>query len=196
MARYTGALLKRCRALGIEPQVLGINKKSKREVKKSFRKPSEYSLQLREKQKVRFIYGVLERPFHNTYERATRMKGPTGENLMQLLECRLDNVVYRAGFAVTRAQARQMVNHSHFLVNGKKVDIPSYEVKLGDVITVRERSKASEYFKAVKEGGFRMIPKWLTVSTEDLKATVAALPTREDIDFSLQENMIVELYSR
>lgn len=196
MARYTGALLKRCRALGIEPQVIGINKKSNREVKKSFKKASDYCLQLREKQKVRFIYGVLEKPFLNLYHKAVSMRGATGENLMQLLERRLDNVVYRAGFASTRAQARQMVNHSHFLVNGKKVDIPSYTVRLNDVITVRERSTKSEYFKAVKEGGFRLIPKWLTVNTETLSASVSALPTREDIDFELQENMIVEFYSR
>lgn len=196
MARYTGALLKRCRALGIEPQVIGINKKSNREIKKSFRKPSEYCLQLREKQKVRFIYGVLEKPFRNMYDRAVRMKGATGENLMQLLERRLDNVVYRAGFAATRAQARQMVNHSHFQVNGRKVDIASFTVSEGDVITVRQRSKSSEYFKAVKEGGYRIIPKWLTVNMEELSATVSALPAREDLDFALQENLIVEFYSR
>lgn len=196
MARYTGALLKRCRALGIEPQVIGINKKSNREVKRSFRKPSEYCLQLREKQKVRFIYGVLEKPFRNMYDRAVRMSGATGENLMQLLERRFDNVVYRAGFASTRAQARQMVSHGHFLVNGKKVNIPSYTVKLNDVITVRERSRTIQYFKDVKEGGFRLIPKWLNVEKEELRATVVELPTRDDIDFSLQENMIVEFYSR
>lgn len=196
MARYTGALLKRCRALGIEPQVIGINKKSNRTAKKTFKKASDYCLQLREKQKVRFIYGVLEQPFRNLYQKAVRMNGTTGENLMQLLESRLDNVVYRAGFAATRAQARQMVNHSHFLVNGKKVDIASYTVKQGDVITVKERSTKSEYFKAVKEEGFRLIPKWLNVNKEQLSATVVALPTREDIDFELQENMIVEFYSR
>lgn len=196
MARYTGALLKRCRALGIEPQVIGINKKSNRTVKKTFKKASDYCLQLREKQKVRFIYGVLEKPFRNLYHKAVSMTGTTGENLMQLLERRLDNVVYRAGFATTRAQARQMVNHSHFLVNGKKVDIASYTVKQGDVITVKERSHKSEYFKAVKEEGFRLIPKWLNVNKEQLSATVVALPTREDIDFELQENMIVEFYSR
>ncbi|MGI6700155.1 MAG: 30S ribosomal protein S4 [Christensenellales bacterium] len=196
MARYTGALLKKCRALGIEPQVIGINKKSNRQVKRSFRKPSEYALQLREKQKVRFIYGVLEKPFRNLYERAVTMKGATGENLVQLLERRLDNVVYRAGFAATRAQARQMVNHSHFLVNGKKVNIPSYIVKENDEITVRAKSKNSTYFKAVKESGFRIVPKWLQADKEELKATVVELPAREDLDFPLQENMIVEFYSR
>ncbi|HHT14739.1 MAG TPA: 30S ribosomal protein S4 [Clostridiales bacterium] len=196
MARYTGALLKKCRALGIEPQVIGINKKSNRQVKRSFRKPSEYALQLREKQKVRFIYGVLEKPFRNLYERAVTMKGATGENLVQLLERRLDNVVYRAGFAATRAQARQMVNHSHFLVNGKKVNIPSYTVKENDEITVRAKSKNSTYFKAVKESGFRIVPKWLQADKEELKATVVELPAREDLDFPLQENMIVEFYSR
>ncbi len=196
MARYTGALLKRCRALGIEPQVIGINKKSNRQVKKSFRKPSEYALQLREKQKVRFIYGVLEKPFRNLYDRAVTMKGATGENLVQLLERRLDNVVYRAGFAATRAQARQMVNHSHFLVNGKKVNIPSYIVKENDEITVRAKSKNNEYFKGVKESGFRIVPKWLQADKEELKATVVELPAREDLDFPLQENMIVEFYSR
>lgn len=196
MARYTGALLKKCRALGIEPQVIGINKKSNRQVKRSFRKPSEYALQLREKQKVRFIYGVLEKPFRNLYERAVTMKGATGENLVQLLERRLDNVVYRAGFAATRAQARQMVNHSHFLVNGKKVNMPSYTVKENDEITVRAKSKNSTYFKAVKESGFRIVPKWLQADKEELKATVVELPAREDLDFPLQENMIVEFYSR
>ena len=196
MARYTGALLKRCRALGIEPQVLGINKKSNREVKKSFRKPSEYALQLREKQKVRFIYGILEQPFRNLYERAVTMKGATGENLIQLLERRLDNVIYRAGFAATRQQARQLVNHAHFMVNGRRVNIPSYIVKANDVITVRQRSKSSEYFKAVKESGFRVVPKWLQADKEELKATVVSLPLREDLDFPLQENMIVEFYSR
>jgi small subunit ribosomal protein S4 len=157
---------------------------------------SEYGTQLREKQKARRAYGVLETQFKRTYDRATTMKGVTGENLLQLLERRLDNVVYRAGMAASRAQARQLVNHGHFLVNGKKVDIPSYTVKRDDVITVRARSKEMEHFKAVREGSSRILPKWLSLNADELTATVSALPARDDVDFSLQENMIVEFYSR
>ena len=196
MARYTGPVLKRCRALGIEPQVVGIFKKSNRTIAKSRRKQSEYALQLLEKQKVRFIYGVMEKPFRNLYARAVRMKGATGENLVQLLERRLDNVVYRAGFASSRPQARQLVCHGHFLVNGKKVDIPSYIVSMDDEIKVRFRSKDMEHFKAVREGTSRLLPKWITLNAEELTAKVCGLPAREDLDYSLQENMIVEFYSR
>lgn len=160
------------------------------------RKMSEYGTQLREKQKARRAYGMLESQFHKTYLNALKMKGVSGENLLQLLERRLDNVVYRAGMAASRAQARQLVNHGHFLVNGKKVDIPSYTVKSDDVITVRARSKEMEHFKAVREGSSRILPKWLSLNADELTATVSALPARDDVDFSLQENMIVEFYSR
>ena len=160
------------------------------------RKPSEYGLQLREKQKARRAYGLLEGQFYRTYERASNMKGVTGENLLSLLERRLDNVVYRAGLAASRPQARQLVLHGHFTVNGQKVDIPSYEVELNDVIAVKAKSKDVELFKAAREGSSRVVPKWLTVNADELTATVSALPAREDIDFSLQENMIVEFYSR
>ena len=160
------------------------------------RKPSEYGLQLREKQKARRAYGLLEGQFYRTYERASNMKGVTGENLLSLLERRLDNVIYRAGFAASRPQARQLVLHGHFQVNGKKVDIPSFEVEQNDVITVKVKSKEMELFKAAREGSSRVVPKWLTVNADELTATVSALPARDDIDFSLQENMIVEFYSR
>ena len=160
------------------------------------RKPSEYGLQLREKQKARRAYGLLEGQFFRTYERASNMKGVTGENLLSLLERRLDNVVYRAGFAASRPQARQLVLHGHFQVNGKKVDIPSYEVDQNDVITVKVKSKELELFKAAREGSSRVVPKWLTVNADELTVTVSALPARDDIDFSIQENMIVEFYSR
>ena len=160
------------------------------------RKMSEYGLQLREKQKARRAYGLLETQFRRTHDKALKMKGVSGENLLQLLERRLDNVVYRAGMAASRAQARQLVNHGHFLVNGKKVDIPSFTVKSDDVITVRARSKEMDHFKAVREGSTRILPKWLSLNADELTATVAALPARDDVDFSLQENMIVEFYSR
>ncbi len=160
------------------------------------RKMSEYGTQLREKQKARRAYGLLETQFKRTYDRATTMKGVTGELLLQLLERRLDNVVYRAGLASSRPAARQLVTHGHFQVNGRKVDIPSFTVDVDDVITVRQRSKEMEHFKAVREGSPRILPKWLSVNADELKATVSALPAREDIDFALQENMIVEFYSR
>lgn len=160
------------------------------------RKMSEYATQLREKQKARRAYGLLEGQFYRTYERAANMKGVTGENLLQLLERRLDNVVYRSGFAASRPQARQLVLHGHILVNGEKVDIPSYQLDVNDVITVRNASKEMEIFKAAREGSSRIVPKWLTVNADALQITVSALPAREDIDFALQENMIVEFYSR
>ena len=160
------------------------------------RKMSEYGTQLREKQKARRAYGMLETQFHRTYLDALKMKGVSGENLLQLLERRLDNVVYRAGMATSRAQARQLVSHGHFLVNGQKVDIPSYSVKQGDVITVGASSREIDLFKAVREGSARILPKWLVVNFDELKATVDALPERGDVDFALQENMIIEFYSR
>lgn len=160
------------------------------------RKMSEYGQQLREKQKARRAYGMMETQFHRTYLNALKMKGVSGENLLQLLERRLDNVVYRAGMAASRAQARQLVNHGHFLVNGHKVDIPSYVIKQGDVITVGASSREIELFKVIREGSARILPKWLTVNFDELKATVDALPERGDVDFALQENMIIEFYSR
>ena len=160
------------------------------------RKMSEYGTQLREKQKARRAYGMLETQFHLTYEKALSMKGVSGENLMQLLERRIDNVVYRSGLAASRAQARQLVNHGHFLVNGAKVDIPSYSVKQGDVITVVPTSRDAVLFKAVREGSARILPKWLSCNYDELKATVETLPQRSDVDFALQEKMIIEFYSR
>lgn len=160
------------------------------------RKMSEYGTQLREKQKARRAYGMLETQFHRTYQKALKMKGVSGENLLQLLERRLDNVVYRAGLAASRAQARQLINHGHFLVNGQKVDIPSYTIKQGDVITVGTSSRDMDLFKAVREGSARILPKWLNVNFDELKATVDSLPERSDVDFALQENMIIEFYSR
>lgn len=160
------------------------------------RKMSEYGIQLREKQKARRAYGMLETQFHLTYEKALAMKGVSGENLLQLLERRIDNVVYRSGLAASRAQARQLVNHGHFLVNGVKVDIPSYTVKKGEVISVVPTSRDAELFKAVREGSARIQPKWLTCNFDELKVTVEALPERSDVDFALQENMIIEFYSR
>lgn len=160
------------------------------------RKMSEYGMQLREKQKARRAYGLLENQFRLTHNKALKMKGVSGENLLQLLERRLDNVVYRSGLANSRPQSRQLVNHGHFLVNGKKVDVPSYIVDEGDVVSVRDASKTSELFKAARDGSARILPKWLSVNAEELKATVSALPERTDIDFALQENMIIEFYSR
>ena len=208
MARYTDSVCRLCRregtklflkgekcfsakcAVGKRPTPPGQHGQARQ------RKPSEYGLQLREKQKARRAYGLLEGQFYRTYERASNMKGVTGENLLSLLERRLDNVVYRAGLAASRPQARQLVLHGHFTVNGQKVDIPSYEVELNDVIAVKAKSKDVELFKAAREGSSRVVPKWLTVNADELTATVSALPAREDIDFSLQENMIVEFDSR
>ena len=190
-------VLKRCRSLGIEPAYLGIDKKSKRELKRSNRKVSEYGLQLREKQKAKFIYGVLEKPFRNYYKRADRMKGMTGENLMVLLESRLDNVIFRLGFARTRREARQIVDHKQLTVNGKLVNIPSYLVKAGDVIAVKENKKSSQRYKDILEvTGGRLIPEWLEFDAEALKGTVKELPTREMIDVPVNEVLIVELYSK
>ncbi|MCR4740193.1 MAG: 30S ribosomal protein S4 [Lachnospiraceae bacterium] len=190
-------ILKRCRSLGIEPMYLGYDKKSRRNLTRSGRKPSEYALQLREKQKAKFIYGVLEKPFRNYYDKADRMKGMTGENLMVMLESRLDNVLFRMAFARTRREARQIVGHKHVLVNGKSVNIPSYLVKAGDVIEIREKSKSLQRYKDILEvTGGRAIPAWLDVDQENLKGEIKNLPTREEIDVPVNEMLIVELYSK
>ena len=198
MANNKQPIARRCRALDISPAVMGYaNKKSHRNPNGNRRrKVSEYGAQLKEKQKVRFIYGVLEKQFRHYFEKASNMKGVTGENMLQLLELRLDNVVYRLGLAKTRRMARQVVGHGHIRVNGKKVDIPSYQVKKGDVITLRERSTQIEAFKALREGTSVLLPKWLTFDAQNLTGTVASLPSREDIEYEVQENMIVEFYSR
>ena len=190
-------VLKRCRSLGMDPVYLGIDKKSNRQLKRSSRKMSEYGLQLREKQKAKFIYGVLEKPFRNYYKKAKQMSGMTGENLMVLLESRLDNVVFRMGLARTRREARQIVDHKHVLVNGKQVNIPSYLVKAGDSIEIKEKHKSSPRYKEILEStGGRMVPEWLEVDTEALKGTVKELPNREVIDVPVDEMLIVELYSK
>ena len=190
-------VLKRCRSLGLDPIYLGIDKKSTRQLKRANRKMSEYGLQLREKQKAKFIYGVLEKPFHNYYDKADRMPGQTGANLMILLESRLDNVVFRMGFARTRKEARQIVDHKHVLVNGKCVNIPSYLVKAGDQIEIREKSKGSERYKGILEvTGGRLVPEWIDVDQENLKGTVKELPSRDMIDVPVNETLIVELYSK
>ncbi len=190
-------VLKRCRSLGLDPIYLGIDKKSTRQLKRANRKMSEYGLQFREKQKAIFIYGVLEKPFHNYYDKADRMPGQTGANLMILLESRLDNVVFRMGFARTRKEARQIVDHKHVLVNGKCVNIPSYLVKAGDQIEIREKSKGSERYKGILEvTGGRLVPEWIDVDQENLKGTVKELPNREAIDVPVNEMLIVELYSK
>ena len=190
-------VLKRCRSLGLDPIYLGIDKKSNRELKRANRKMSEYGLQLREKQKAKFIYGVLEKPFRNYYKRADRMKGQTGENLMVILESRLDNVVFRLGLARTRREARQIVDHKHILVNGKQVNIPSYLVKAGDVIEIKEKCKGSQRYKDIVEAtAGRLVPEWLEADLEALKGTVKELPSREVIDVPVDEMLIVELYSK
>ena len=190
-------VLKRCRSLGMDPIYLGINKKSNRQLKRSSRKVSEYGLQLREKQKAKFIYGVLEKPFRNYYAKAKQMEGMTGENLMRLLESRLDNVVFRMGFARTRKEARQIVDHKHVLVNGKQVNIPSYLVKAGDTIEIKENKKSSPRYKEILEvTGGNLIPDWLDVDSENLKGAVKELPAREAIDVPVDEMLIVELYSK
>ncbi len=190
-------VLKRCRSLGLDPVYLGIDKKSNRELKRANRKISEYGLQLREKQKAKFIYGVLEKPFRNYYKKADRMQGQTGNNLMMLLETRLDNVVFRLGLARTRREARQIVDHKHVLVNGKQVNIPSYLVKAGDTIEIKEKCKGSQRYKDILEvTGGRLVPEWLDVDTEALRGTVKELPSREVIDVPVNEVLIVELYSK
>ncbi len=190
-------VLKRCRALGLEPAYLGVDKKSNRRLKRSNRKESEYALQLREKQKAKFIYGVLEKPFRNYYKRADRMKGQTGENLMSLLELRLDSVIFRMGFARTRREARQMVDHKFVTVNGKVVNIPSYQTKAGDVIEIKESRKNSQRLKDIREvTGGRTVPSWMDVDGENLKGTINEVPSRELIDVPVDEMLIVELYSK
>ena len=190
-------VLKRCRSLGMDPIYLGIDKKSTRELKRANRKMSEYGLQLREKQKAKFIYGVLEKPFRNYYEKADKMPGMTGTNLMVMLESRLDNVVFRLGFARTRKEARQIVDHKHVLVNGKQVNIPSYLVKAGDTIEIKEAKKASPRYKGILEvTGGRLVPEWLDSDQENLKGLVKELPAREVIDVPVNEMLIVELYSK
>ncbi len=190
-------VLKRCRSLGLDPVYLGIDKKSNRKLERAGRKVSEYGLQLREKQKAKFIYGVLEKPFRNYFEKADRMSGMTGENLMSMLELRLDNVIFRLGYARTRKEARQIVDHKHVLVNGKCVNIPSYLVKAGDTIEIKEKAKSSVRYKAileVTEG--RLVPEWLEADHENLKGTIKSVPTREMIDVPVNEMLIVELYSK
>ena len=197
MAVNRTPVLKRCRSLGLDPIYLGIDKKSNRELKRANRKMSEYGLQLREKQKAKFIYGVLEKPFRNYYKKADRMQGQTGTNLMVILESRLDNVVFRMGLARTRKEARQIVDHKHVLVNGKQVNIPSYLVKAGDTIEIKEKCKGSQRYKDILEvTAGRLVPEWIEVDTEALKGTVKELPSREAIDVPVNEVLIVELYSK
>ena len=202
MAKNMQPIVKRCRALGISPAVMGYTGSSTSESNRNpgaqrRGKKSEYALQLAEKQKVKFVYGILEKQFHMYYEKAARMPGKTGENLLVLVERRLDNVVYRLGFAATRREARQLVNHAHFTVNGKKVNIPSYLVKQGDVIALVEKSRSSEKFKYINEANAtRPIPKWLDMNRDTCEGKVVALPAREDIDLPIEEHLIVELYSK
>ena len=198
MARDMGPVLKKCRSLGLEPAFLGIDKKSNRSFRRAGKKTSEYGLQMREKQKAKFIYGVLEKPFKNLYNRAQKMKGGTaGENLLTLLELRLDNVIFRMGFARTRAEARQIVDHKHVSVNGKTVTIPSYTVKVGDVIEIREKAKGAQRYKDILEvTGGRTVSAWLEADQETLSGTVKELPTRDQIDVPVNEMLIVELYSK
>ena len=197
MAVNRTPVLKRCRSLDLDPTFLGYDKKSNRTKANAGKKKSEYALQLREKQKAKFIYGVLEKPFRNYYAKADRMKGMTGENLMILLERRLDSVVFRMGFARTRREARQIVDHKHVLVNGKSVNIPSYLIKAGDVIEIREKSKSLARYKDIVEvTGGRLVPEWMDVDIEALKGTIKNLPSREMIDVPVDEVLIVELYSK
>ena len=198
MARDMSPVLKRCRSLGLDPVYLGINKKSNRAFSRAGKKVSEYGTQLREKQKAKFIYGVLEKPFRNNFEKAQKMKnGTAGENLMIILELRLDNVLYRLGYGRTRKEARQIVDHKHVLVNGKCVNIPSYQVKAGDVIEIKEKNKSAQRYKdilEVTEG--RLVPAWLEANHENLSGTVKEIPTRDQIDVPVNEMLIVELYSK
>ena len=190
-------VLKRCRSLGLDPVYLGIDKKSKRRLERAGKKISEYGLQLREKQKAKFIYGVLEKPFRNYFVKADRMSGMTGENLMSMLELRLDNVIFRLGLARTRKEARQIVDHKHVLANGKQVNIPSYLVSAGDTIEIKEKAKSSQRYKDILEvTGGRLVPEWLEADQENLKGTVKSVPTREMIDVPVDEMLIVELYSK
>ena len=197
MARNMQPIVKRCKTLGIEPSVMGYDKSTNRNPKQSRKKQSEYGIQLNEKQKVKFIYGLLEKQFKKYYVMATKQSGITGPNLLQILESRLDNVVFRLGLANTRREARQIVNHGHILVNGSKVDIPSYLVKPGDVVAVREKSKSSVRIKEIVEANEkRIIPKWLSMDKNKLEGKVIQLSDREDIDYDVEEHLIVELYSK
>lgn len=195
MAKYNGPVLKKARALGVAPQVLGINKKSNKNPNAGRKKLSEYGLQLREKQKAKFIYGMLEKQFRKLYHDAEKMAGITGDNLLQLLELRFDNVVYRMGFAKTRNEAKQLISHGHFLINGSKVDISSYRMAIGDVVSVREKSKRNGVFKNTEDKIWNQA-KWVSVDIEKLQGKVESLPKREDIDFEINDQLIVELYSR
>ena len=198
MARNTQPVLKRCRTLGVSPAVMGYNRTSNKNPGGQRRtKKSEYATQLTEKQKVKFVYGIQEKQFRAYYEKASKMSGNTGEELLVMIERRLDNVVYRLGFASTRREARQLVNHGHFTVNGKRVNIPSYLIKTGDVIAVCEKSASNAFFKKLKEDDvFAATPKWLDRDKNTLQGTVIAAPAREDIDFEISEHLIVELYSK
>ena len=198
MARDMSPVLKRCRSLGLDPVFLGLDKKSNRNFSRAGKKMSEYGLQLREKQKAKFIYGVLEKPFRNNFEKAQKLKyGTTGENLMIILELRLDNVLFRMGYGRTRKEARQIVDHKHVLVNGKCVNIPSYEVKVGDVISIKEKHKSAQRYKDILEvTGGRMVPAWLEADHENLTGTVKEIPSRDMIDVPVEEMLIVELYSK
>ena len=197
MAKNTQPVLKRCKTLGLSPAVLGYSKSTKRQPKQSRRKQSEYGMQLNEKQKVKFIYGVLEKQFHAYYEKAERKQGITGEILLQELERRLDNVVFRMGFGNTRREARQLVNHGHFTVNGKRVNIPSFQVKPGDVVAVSEKSRSTTKFKSLlEENGKKACPKWIEKANDAFEGKVVAMPARDDIDYEVAEHLIVELYSK
>ena len=199
MAKNMQPIAKRCKALGISPACMGYAKKvtERNSASNNRRKKSEYALQLQEKQKVKFVYGIMEKQFRAYYEKATRMQGKAGENLLKLIESRLDNVVYRLGLAATRREARQMVSHAHFTVNGKKVTIPSYLVKTGDIISLREKSRGLTRFKTlIEESNLVAAPKWLDFDSKKLEATVVAEPARDDIDLPVEEHLIVELYSR
>ncbi len=197
MARDMTPVLKRCRSLGLEPALLGLSKKASKRAPRQGKKLSEYGVQLREKQRVKFVYGVLETQFHNYYEKADNMPGIAGENLLMLLETRLDNIVYRLGFGRTRPEARQIVRHNHIRVNGKKVNIPSYHVSVNDVVEIKDSCKTMQRYKDVLDvTSTRMVPAWLTCDKEGLRGTVTALPTREQIDLPVNETLIIELYSK
>lgn len=198
MAKNREPILKRCKKLGLSPMVMGISKETKRNAQENRRKKvSEYGLQLKEKQKVKFIYGMLEKQFHHFFELAAKTEGVAGENLLRMLESRIDNIVFRIGLATTRREARQLVSHGHFNVNGSKVDIPSYRVKAGDVVSLREKSKNSPKFKAMMEETHgRIVPEWLDMNKADAVCTVTRLANRSDIDYEVEEHLIVELYSK
>ncbi len=197
MAKNMQPILKRCKTLGLSPAVLGYSKETKRNPTQSRRKQSEYGMQLNEKQKVKFIYGVLEKPMRKYYEKASKSGGKTGEVMLQELERRLDNVVFRLGFANTRREARQLVNHGHFTVNGKRVNIPSYQVKVNDAVAVCEKSRTSTKFKTLlEENGKKPMPKWIDKAAESFEGRIVAMPARDDIDYEVAEHMIVEFYSK